>query len=202
MPSTWRATQKASRRSAYLAAAASLFAARSYAEVTIGDLGEAAGVSGPALYKHFANKEAVLVELLVAVSQRLLGGAQEIVADDLPAAEKLERLVAFHTDFALQESDTILIQGRDLGLLPPEASRRVRSLQRAYLEQWRSVLTTVRPELGPEECELRLQGVFGLLNSTAFSARHIAVRARSASILSGMAMSCLLAEARTQHLRP
>ena len=127
MPSTWRATQKASRRSAYLAAAATLFAARSYAEVTIGDLGEAAGVSGPALYKHFANKEAVLVELLVAVSQRLLGAAQEIVADDAPAADKLDRLVAFHTDFALQESDTILIQGRDLGLLPPEASRRVRA---------------------------------------------------------------------------
>lgn len=198
MPSTWRATQKASRRSAYLAAAASLFAARSYAEVTIGDLGEAAGVSGPALYKHFANKEAVLVELLVAVSQRLLGAAQEIVADDAPAAEKLDRLVAFHTDFALQESDTILIQGRDLGLLPPEASRRVRSLQRAYLEQWRAVLTEVRPELDGDECELRLQGVFGLLNSTAFSAGHIAARPRSARILAGMAMSCLLADA----LRP
>ena len=196
MPSTWRATQKASRRSAYLAAAASLFAARSYAEVTIGDLGEAAGVSGPALYKHFANKEAVLVELLVAVSQRLLGGAQEIVADDIPAAEKLDRLVAFHTDFALLESDTIRIQGRDLGLLPPEASRRVRSLQRAYLEQWRAVLTEVRPELDPDECELRLQGVFGLLNSTAFSAGHIAPRPRSAGILSGMALSCLLEGAR------
>ena len=192
MPSTWRATQKASRRSAYLAAAATLFAARSYAEVTIGDLGEAAGVSGPALYKHFANKEAVLVELLVAVSQRLLGAAQEIVADDVPAAEKLERLVAFHTDFALQESDTILIQGRDLGLLPPEASRRVRSLQRAYLEQWRAVLTEVRPELDRDECELRLQGVFGLLNSTAFCAGPIGPRPRSARILAGMAMACLL----------
>ena len=195
MPSTWRATQKASRRSAYLAAAATLFAARSYAEVTIGDLGEAAGVSGPALYKHFANKEAVLVELLVAVSQRLLGAAQEIVADDIPATEKLDRLVAFHTDFALQESDTILIQGRDLGLLPPEASRRVRSLQRAYLEQWRAVLTQVRPELDRDECELRLQGVFGLLNSTAFSAGHIGPRARSARILAGMAMSCLMVDA-------
>jgi AcrR family transcriptional regulator len=195
MPSTWRATQKASRRSAYLAAAATLFAARSYAEVTIGDLGEAAGVSGPALYKHFANKEAVLVELLVAVSQRLLGAAQEIVADDIPAAEKLDRLVAFHTDFALQESDTILIQGRDLGLLPPDASRRVRSLQRAYLEQWRTVLTEVRPELDRDECELRLQGIFGLLNSTAFSTGHIGPRARSARILAGMAMSCLMVDA-------
>ncbi|MEO7722117.1 MAG: TetR family transcriptional regulator [Pseudolysinimonas sp.] len=195
MPSTWRATQKASRRSAYLAAAATLFAARSYAEVTIGDLGEAAGVSGPALYKHFANKEAVLVELLVAVSQRLLGAAQEIVADDAPAAVKLRRLVAFHTDFALQESDTILIQGRDLGLLPPEASRRVRSLQRAYLEQWRAVLAQVRPEWDRDECELRLQGVFGLLNSTAFSAGHIASRPKSAHILAGMAMSCLTADA-------
>jgi len=104
--------------------------------------------------------------------------------------------VAFHTDFALQESDTILIQGRDLGLLPPDASRRVRSLQRAYLEQWRAVLTAVRPELDRDECELRLQGVFGLLNSTAFSSGHIGPRPRSARILAGMALSCLLAEAR------
>ena len=72
----------------------------------------------------------------------------------------------------------------------------MRSLQRAYLEQWRAVLTAVRPELDRDECELRLQGVFGLLNSTAFSSGHIGPRPRSARILAGMAMSCLLADAR------
>ena len=197
MPNSWRATQKASRRSAYLAAAAQLFAARGYSDVTIGDLGQAAGVSGPALYKHFASKEAVLVELLVAVSQRLLGGAREILEEDIESGAKLERLVAFHTDFALLEPDTIRIQGRDLELLAPEANRRVRSLQRAYLEQWREVLTAVRPDLDRDECELRLQAVFGLLNSTPYSAGRVAAKTDRAQILASMAMSCLLPDIAT-----
>lgn len=192
MPATWRATQKATRRSAYLAAASHLFAARGFSNVTIADLGEAAGVSGPAIYKHFTSKENVLFELLLSVSQRLLGAANEIVAEELPAAEKLRRLVAFHTDFALQEADTILIQSRELDLLSDDSRHRIRSLQRAYIEQWHSVLREVRPECEDAESELRLQAVFGLLNSTAYSIQRRGAGAGSTGLLSGMAMACLM----------
>jgi hypothetical protein len=38
----------------------------------------AAGVSGPAIYRHFPNKESLLVELLVGISTRLLDGARGV----------------------------------------------------------------------------------------------------------------------------
>src|SRR5947209_11404220 len=99
MGSTWRATAKANRRQRYLDAAAELFAARGYAGVSIEELGAAAGVSGPALYRHFRGKEDVLAELLVSASQRLLEGATgTIAAGDEPVAT-LGDLVAFHADF-------------------------------------------------------------------------------------------------------
>ena len=61
-----------SRRDQIVATAATLFAERGYHGVSVGELGAACGISGPALYRHFASKDAVLAEMLVGISQRLL----------------------------------------------------------------------------------------------------------------------------------
>ena len=54
--------------------AVGLFAARGYHGVSMDDIGAAAGVTGPALYHHFAGKEAMLVAALIPVSEGLLAG--------------------------------------------------------------------------------------------------------------------------------
>ena len=61
-----------SRRDEPLSLAADLFAARGFAGVTVDDIGEAAGVSGPALYHHFDSRESLLGEMLVRNSESLL----------------------------------------------------------------------------------------------------------------------------------
>ena len=63
-PDTRRSRQKSDRRSQLLSAAAHLMAERGFLAVRLEDIGSAAGVSGPAIYRHFP-KEAMLVELLV-----------------------------------------------------------------------------------------------------------------------------------------
>lgn len=89
---TARDRAKADRRAALLAAAARLFAERGFDGVTLGDIGEAAGVSGPAVYRHVAGKQALLGAILVDVSERLLEGGRRVAessvastnADPLP----------------------------------------------------------------------------------------------------------------------
>ncbi|WP_313823201.1 helix-turn-helix domain-containing protein, partial [Citricoccus sp.] len=81
MTATWRATQKANRRTALMESAARLFAERGFAAVSTTELGEAVGMSGPALYKHFASKDALLAEILVDASERLLAGCRAILAE-------------------------------------------------------------------------------------------------------------------------
>src|ERR1700744_5631017 len=127
-----RSQLKPDRRLQLLSAAERLFAERGFLGVRLEDIGAAAGVSGPAIYRHFPNKEALLSELLVGISTRLLAGATQVVdgADDAESA--LEGLVDFHLDFALGESDLIRIQDRDLGNLPAVAKRQVRRKQRQY----------------------------------------------------------------------
>lgn len=125
---TRRSRQKSDRRSQLLAAAEQLIAQRGFPAVRLEDIGAAAGVSGPAIYRHFPNKEALLVELLVGISTRLLAGAQAVVEESADPAAALDGLIDFHLDFALGEPDLIRIQDRDLASLPATAQRQVRRL--------------------------------------------------------------------------
>jgi AcrR family transcriptional regulator len=192
---TIRGRQKADRRQRLLRAAAALFAERGFHGVSIEDLGSAAGISGPAVYRHFPNKEAVLETLLVEVSERLLGGGREQVAAASDDSDALRRLVAFHTEFALTQPELISVQGRDLASLGTAATRRVRRLQREYVEVWVGVLTRLDPSLSPAEARTRAHAVFGLLNSTPFSVRATGPSAPGAaarSTLERMAVRALV----------
>src|SRR5271170_649366 len=91
-----RSRRKSDRRLQLLAAAERLFAERGFLAVRLEDIGAAAGVSGPAIYRHFPNKESLLVELLVGISARLLAGARAVTANSADAATALDGLIEFH----------------------------------------------------------------------------------------------------------
>ena len=157
-------------RDVMLRQAARLFAERGFRGTSVEDIGAACGVSGPAVYKHFAGKDAILARLLVDISEQLLEGGRQRAADADPVTA-LERLVEFHTEFALGEPDVIRVQDRDLPSLNERDRARVRRLQRSYVELWSEVLRRLDPDLPAETARLRAHAVFGLLNSTPHSAR-------------------------------
>ena len=192
---TARSRAKADRRATLLAEAARLFARRGFDGVSMEDLGAAAGISGPAVYRHFANKQAVLAALLVGASVRLRDGGDAVVAGAADDASALRGLVAFHTAFALAQPDVIRVQDRDLDALAEADRRTVRGLQRAYVEAWVAVLARIDPDAPVGELRLRTQAMFGLLNSTPYSAQGQGVRgvsrARVAALLEAMALAAL-----------
>jgi AcrR family transcriptional regulator len=164
-----RSQLKSDRRLQLLSAAERLFAERGFLAVRLEDIGAAAGVSGPAIYRHFPNKESLLVELLVGISTRLLAGARDVRARSTDAAAALDDLIDFHLDFALGEPDLIRIQDRDLAHLPEAAEKQVRKAQRQYVEVWVGVLRDLNPGLAEADARLTAHAVFGLLNSTPHS---------------------------------
>ncbi|WP_334172913.1 TetR/AcrR family transcriptional regulator [Sinomonas sp.] len=165
-----RSEAKAVRRQALLDAAAGLFAAQGFAGVSLDDLGAAVGVSGPAIYRHFAGKQAVLGALLVGVSEELLAGGRGAAGGETDDAEaSLRALVAFHVDFALAKPDVIRVQDRDFTSLSPDDQNAVRSLQLEYVDVWVQTLRRLQPEASQAELRLRAQAVFGLINSTPHS---------------------------------
>ena len=178
-----------SRREQILQAAAQLFAERGSRAVGVDDVGAAVGVTGPAIYRHFASKDAMLAEMLLRISERLLEGGSEVVAragDDVP--EQLRALIAFQVDFALDNPALITVQDRDLGSLADADAAQVRRLQRRYVEVWVTVLARLHPAADPAACRARAHAVFGLINSTPHSAGRLS-RPAMAALLGDMAWS-------------
>ena len=176
-----------SRRKQILGVAAQLFARRGFHGVSIADLGAAVGISGPALYRHFPGKEALLTELLVGVSQRLLAGGRAIAARGHDPRVALAELIRFQADFARREPELIVVQDRDLASLPPAERHRVRLLQRTYVEIWVDTLRRCHPGLPAESARTAAHGAFGLLNSTP----HAGIRPEVADLLGQMAHTAL-----------
>lgn len=196
MTATWRATQKANRRAAIMRASAQLFAERGFNAVSTVELGEAVGMSGPALYNHFPSKEALLSELLIDVSTRLHDGCFEIVHEAMPPIRTLKALITFHVEFAISEPDIILLQERELRSLPSEANQKVRRLQREYVGEWQKVLLALKPDMHPDEAHTRLLATLALLNSTPRSARRGGEDAPQ--LLAAMAFAALTADYATK----
>ena len=195
-----RSQLKSDRRLQLLSAAERLFAERGFLAVRLEDIGAAAGVSGPAIYRHFPNKESLLVELLVGISARLLAGARDVRTRNSDAAAALDGLIDFHLDFALGEPDLIRIQDRDLAHLPEAAEKQVRKAQRQYVEVWVGVLRELNPDLAEADARLTAHAVFGLLNSTPHSMKSpdtsrskSARAARSRAVMRAMTVAALAA---------
>ena len=187
-----RSRRKSDRRLQLLSSAERLFAERGFLAVRLEDIGAAAGVSGPAIYRHFPNKESLLVELLVGISTRLLAGARGVRSRETDAAAALDGLIDFHLDFALGEPNLIRIQDRDLAHLPAAAERQVRRAQRQYVEVWVGVLRELEPGLAEADARLMAHAVFGLLNSTPHSLKPADGRAaRSRAVMRAMTVAAL-----------
>lgn len=180
-----------SRREEILEIAVRLFAARGYHGVSMDDIGTAAGVTGPALYHHFAGKEAMLAAALIPVSEGLRDGGRGRVAShhDDPAAA-LAALVDFHVEFALANPAVIALHLHELDRLPEEPRREIRRLQRQYVEEWVGVLTTLRAGLDAGEARVLAHAAFGLMNSTPFLGGEVD-RDRRAVLLRAAALAAL-----------
>lgn len=168
---TQRSQAKENRRQTLLLAAAQLFAVNGFNRVSLEDLGAAAGISGPAVYRHFSGKQAVLGALLVTVSQDLLDGGRLVVADAPDPSAALGRLVQFHVNFALSNQDVIRVQDRDFSNLSKVDHAEVRALQRKYVEVWVDVLARIHPSTDSADLRMRAHATFGLINSTPHSVR-------------------------------
>ena len=166
-----------------------MFARNGFHGTSMDDLGAAVGLSGPALYRYFPGKEAILAAMLVDISERLLAGGEERVQAHSAPQDRLAALVGFHVDFALDDPDLIAVQAREMDAMPEEDQRTVRRLQGRYVALWVDTLVEVWPDLAPVAARAAAHAAFGLINSTPHSNRMS--RPEMSQLLQSMAQSAL-----------
>ena len=186
------------RREQLLEAAAHLFADRGFHAVGIDDIGSAAGISGPGVYRHFRSKSALLEALCDRAMTRMLEGARGISSrhDDPHAA--LEALVDLHVAFAVEERALIGVWVREARALSDDVRRSLRKRMRAYEQPWHAVLSRLREDLDADEVAVVTAATLNMLNGMAFTALTVEP-ARLEALLRRMALSALLSRRLPAH---
>ena len=161
-----------SRREQILDRAATLFASRGFHGVSVDDVGAACGICGPALYRHFASKDAMLAEMLEDISEQLLGEARarRSTSEDRCRRSDGAHRVARRLRPPPPTTDHRPGPRLELAAAEPRATG-CGSCSRAYIQLWVDSLTAERPDLDRRRAQAQVRAVFGLLNSTPRSSR-------------------------------
>jgi AcrR family transcriptional regulator len=156
----------------------------------MGDIGAEAGIVGSGIYRHFQSKDAILIALLDQVMNRLQAGAAEILAATSDDRDALSALVRDHIRVAIQDRSVLAVYHREVHNLPEHERRRLRRLQRHYIEDWAHVLAGLRRDLTDGELRLAVHAAIGAIQSTLFFHSGLAPE-RLSELLDEMAHACL-----------
>lgn len=155
------------RRAQIVDAAAHLFRQRGYNSVGIDDIGAAVGISGPAVYRHIASKEALVAEIgtgllddMVAETHAVLAQAR---AEGWESRPTLDHLMSRSVAVGLEHTAALTVSvrhlwGLDAGLAAP-LSQRWAELQ----AMWGPVVGAVHPHLRVEDAGLTIRAAAGML---------------------------------------
>ena len=153
------------RREAVLDAAAELFLDRGFHGTSVDDVGAAAGISGPGLYRHFRSKDELLMAVLDRLWQQLRPALDEAAA--LEAKAGVERLLEAQLDLAFEQPAALVLLVRELRHLPDDYRSRARRNHRRYLDAWADALIAVRGDLDRDTARSIASALHGLIDSAA-----------------------------------
>ncbi|WP_281274041.1 TetR/AcrR family transcriptional regulator [Nocardioides marmoriginsengisoli] len=125
-----------SRTDELLAAAEGLISRRGYAAVTLEQLGEAAGMSGPSLYHHFANKSSILVALVERAAREMEARRVEALSVPGGPAATLSTLARSYLTFAIAHADLFRVLVNDSVSIPAGAAADLAALRSRQIETW------------------------------------------------------------------
>jgi AcrR family transcriptional regulator len=187
-----RVARPTSRREELLAAATRLFRDRGYHAVSMEDIGAAAGIAGPSIYRYFPGKSAILVAAGYRMADRLARMAEVAFGDAADPADAIARLAASYVDTVLRSDNLMATFANELGNLPDRDRKELVRVQRAYVAQWIRLVRTVTPELPEPDARITVHAALTIVNDLARTPRIVA-RPRIAAELSSLAVTVLSA---------
>jgi AcrR family transcriptional regulator len=157
-----RGKRRPYRRDEILAAAVKLFHERGYHATGMDDIGAEAGISGPAIYRHFRGKEEILEILLLDAARAALDDAREIVESAATPRRALEGLVRLYVQVIAANPALAFVGMYERRTLSAETRATMDRLERLHLEEWLHALLQLRPQLSDAEARVMIRAVHGL----------------------------------------
>ncbi len=126
-----------------LDAAAALFYEKGFHGVGVDEIGERVGISGPALYRHFRNKDEILATLFNEALDELISATAAVFDDP---QRDLERLIRHHVEFSISNRHLVNVYQREDRSLVEPWRRHFERRMRQYATRWEATLQRCFPD--------------------------------------------------------
>jgi AcrR family transcriptional regulator len=167
------------RRAEIVDAASTLFAELGYHRVGVDDVATAVGITGGAIYKHFAGKQDLLAQAI--------DGALAPTEEGVVGAPDLRTAVAAVAVLSTDQRRNGVLLTREVRSLEDDRGAEARGRIDAVRSTVAALIAADRPGLAPLDAALLADAVLALLCSTASHATTLP-RDESVALLSGMAL--------------
>jgi AcrR family transcriptional regulator len=189
-PNATRTRRSRDRRSQLAALASELFCTRGFHGVGINDIASAAGVTGPAIYRHFPDKRAILSHAVLAGLQQLEDATAAALADGPPTPERLEALLATLARLAVDQRHATALWRQEGRHLPEDDQLQARRRWSALIGHCSAALLEVRRDLPDADAELLSLACMSVYGSIAVHSTTLPKR-RFEDLLAGVARAVL-----------
>jgi AcrR family transcriptional regulator len=183
---------RSDRRETIIAAAAELFSERGFSGTGIDAIGEAAGITGPGVYRYFENKGHVLNAVASRGIEQLIAGVADIVADTDDPVETLEALMHNLAGSIVRNRAAYAVLLREQHHLDERSRSVLGRSHRLHFEEWVHALLQMRPELTDAHAHCLVQAAFGLAGSLAARNDSGLPEEAVTAVVTDMAMNVLL----------
>lgn len=166
------------RRDRIVDAASTLFERHGFHATSMDDIGAAAGITGPGLYRHFESKDA----LLTAVFDRIWGRMQPVVerVEGRDPRSALEVLIAAHVDLAIDDPTDLALLIRELGHVPGSYRRAATRNHRRYVDAWVRPVRALQPWLDDGHARALVAAIHGAIDAAVLHPGALPVEAHRA----------------------
>jgi AcrR family transcriptional regulator len=157
-----RTKRRPHRREQILAAAVQLFHERGYHATGTNEIGAAAGITGPGVYRHFRNKEEILETLVRDRGEAVLAEVEEIATGDGTPRAVLEALARSYVTGIVASPSVSVVAVYERRTLSTDTRKLIDRMERRNLELWVGVVRRVRPDLTEPEARVLVHATLSL----------------------------------------
>lgn len=161
------------RRQEIFDASAHLFVEKGFAETSMREIAAAAGIGKATLYDYFKTKDEVLLSFLEREVHAMAAQAAEIARQELPATEKLRRIVLMHLEYWLPRKAFYIRLTIEAQRLSLPSQERIQAARHAYQDMLRNLIEEGVQEgaLRPVDSLLATRLLLNMVTPVAFATR-------------------------------
>ncbi|MBW0106764.1 TetR/AcrR family transcriptional regulator [Pseudonocardia sp. KRD291] len=163
---------RASRREAIIGVSNRLFRLRGFHGVSIEDIADAAGVTGPTVYSYFDSKADLLATSCHRGVAWLELEVENVLVTEQAPAGRLDGVLRSLVTFALRHGDTMAMLVREVPNLPPDGVRTARRDRVDHTAEVVRLVRAERPGLDEPTARILVRGSVAVVNELACADRY------------------------------